>query len=67
MQTQGCALAGFIHRPVGQVRPQSEPARTLLNRPNLLVILISWRIEDILLAYIVFDFLAFVCVLLYVS
>ena len=26
MAEAGCALADFRHRPVGQVKPQSEPA-----------------------------------------
>ena len=55
---QGCTLAGFRHRPVGQVRPQSEPARTLLNRPNPLV-MISWRIEAICILLCPLRFLAF--------
>ena len=42
-----CTLAGFRHRPVGWVRPQSELARTLLHQPDSLIV-ISWRIEDII-------------------
>ena len=62
-QRQGCTLADFRHRPDRQVRPQSEPARTLLNWPNLLVI-ISQRIEDILLCSLIFSF--FVLLYMYV-
>ena len=50
---QGCTVTGFRHRPVGQVRQQSEPVWQCSTGP-----IISGRSEDFLFS-LIFDFFYF--------